>query len=111
MRFRGGGVGHSSTRAASDIFKTDRDELDIVSQQARKEPQTHRSIVTDDSDDDGIMVEDDMEAENLDGEIEGDVDEEGQVSDSEVVDYGYELESCSDEEENDDSDVGEEDDY
>jgi hypothetical protein len=110
MRFRGGGVGHLSTRAASDIFKNDRDELDIPSQGARKEPPTHPNTVTDE--DDG-MVEDDMNAENLDGELEREiedkVDEEVQLSDSEVVDYGYELESDSDEED-DDREVGEEDD-
>ena len=30
MRFRGGGVGHRSTREATDHFKTDRDKLDIL---------------------------------------------------------------------------------
>jgi hypothetical protein len=29
MRFRGGGVGHKSTRAATDLFKNDRDALDL----------------------------------------------------------------------------------
>jgi hypothetical protein len=28
MRFRGGGVGHKSTREATDFFKKDRDHLD-----------------------------------------------------------------------------------
>ena len=28
MRFRGGGVGHKSTREATDFFKNDRDRLD-----------------------------------------------------------------------------------
>ena len=28
MRFRGGGVGHKSTRDAANFFKTDRDPLD-----------------------------------------------------------------------------------
>jgi hypothetical protein len=30
MRFRGGGIGHRSTREATDHFKTDRDKLDIL---------------------------------------------------------------------------------
>jgi hypothetical protein len=30
MRFRGGGVGHKSTREATDFFKQDRDQMDIV---------------------------------------------------------------------------------
>lgn len=31
MRFRGGGVGHKSTREATDFFKKDRDQLDMKS--------------------------------------------------------------------------------
>lgn len=30
MRFRGGGVGHKSTRQATDFFKKDRDRLDMT---------------------------------------------------------------------------------
>ena len=33
MRFRGGGVGHTSTRAATKVFKADRDVLDMKSGQ------------------------------------------------------------------------------
>jgi len=29
MRFRGGGVGHKSTREATNLFKMDRDRLDV----------------------------------------------------------------------------------
>jgi hypothetical protein len=32
MRFRGGGVGHKSTREATDFFKKDRDHLDVPRQ-------------------------------------------------------------------------------
>lgn len=32
MRFRGGGVGHKSTREATDFFKRDRDPLDVPRQ-------------------------------------------------------------------------------
>ena len=64
------------------------------------------------TDEDNGMVD---EADNLDEELErgveleGDVDEEGQLSHSEVFDYRYELESSSDEEEDDDSNFGKED--
>ena len=95
MRFRGGGVGHSSSRAASDNFKNDQDDLDIISQ-----PQTHPN--TKEDDDIPVKEDVDMNLENLDGERDMDevVDEEDQLSDSELVDYGYELpvESSSDEE-------------
>ena len=115
MRFRGGGVGHSSTRAASDIFKNDRDELDITSQRALIELRSHSNM----EEDDGMPVDDgchklvdelknDMNIENLDGEgdIDEIVDEEGQLSDMELFDYGYKLpeESESSSEEDDDED-------
>ena len=125
MRFRGGGVGHSSTRAGSDSFKNDRDDLDTAFQRARKESQTHSNADEDDKNDrddldsnitfqqtrkelwtadeekgDSDDNEMSLNTDILDGErdILGDVDEEGQLSDSEVVDYGYELESDLDEE-------------
>ena len=44
MRFRGGGVGHKSTREATDSFKKDRDQLDIKSNM-------------EDVEDDGVMPE------------------------------------------------------
>ena len=107
MCFRGGSIGHSSTRAATDIFKDDRDDLDIVSQRRRKEPQTDLNA----EEDDGVDV-DEMSTEILDGErdTEAVIDEEGQLSDSELVDYGYEPEIESDDEEvDDDREAGEED--
>jgi hypothetical protein len=103
MRFRGGGVGHVSTRSATDTFKTDRDDLDIESQQSRK----NQPI----SEDDGLNG-DELCEEGLERDIEvgeGEVDEEEWLSDSEVVDYGYELESDSDEEGEEDMEVHEED--
>lgn len=99
MRFRGGGVGHTSTRDATDILKTDRDELDRRSQQARR---------------DTITVEDeDISDEEMNGNEPA--DREGELSESELFDYGYEPEIESDEdeeepEEEEDRDVGEEDD-
>ncbi|KAF8810798.1 hypothetical protein BYT27DRAFT_7253415 [Phlegmacium glaucopus] len=101
MRFRGGGVGHLSTRAATDIFKNDRDSLDKKSQQSRKEPNMEE---------DG---EDEMDTADSGGESEREeVDEEGQVSESELFDYGYQLESESEEEEEEEEEreAGEEDD-
>ena len=110
MHFHGGGVRHSSTRAVTDTFKGDQDDLDIKSQQAWKESSTHLNV-----DEDEGMCDDEMSAEFSDGEneIEEDaVDKEGQLSESELVDYGYEPESDSDEEEEEDNDreAGEEDD-
>jgi hypothetical protein len=103
MRFRGGGVGHLSTRAATDTFKDDRDGLDIKSQQARREPGTSSHQNVDDPEDNGVDDNDsEMNAENSDGDLERDiegVDEDGQLSDSELFDYGYEPESESESDE------------
>jgi hypothetical protein len=38
MRFRGGGVGHKSTREATNSFMMDRDKLDLVAQGEEMEP-------------------------------------------------------------------------
>ena len=73
MRFHGGSVGHSSSQAATDTFKNDHDELDIVLLQARKVQQTHSDMEVGDSvdtlvDDDGVFLDDGEE------EMEGDVE-------------------------------------
>ena len=42
MRFRGGGVGHKSTRDATNFFKSDRDPLDlepVLSESEEEEPE------------------------------------------------------------------------
>jgi hypothetical protein len=127
MRFRGGGVGHMSTRAATDVFKTDRDDLDKQSRQARREASNvedeeetgdeemngNESVRPPNIDD----IETIIEGANVEDEVE--IDQEGELSESELIDYGYEPEIESDEdededeeepEEGEDRDVGEEDD-
>lgn len=90
MRFRGGGVGHTSTRAATDVFKKDRDTLDLKSYQARQ-------IFSD------VENEDCMSAdEDSDERVEVD---EGELSESELLDYGYGQGSDSEEEEGQEEDV------
>lgn len=102
MRFRGGGIGHSSTRAATEILKNDRDELDLSSHQDRTQ-----------TDMDGVAAEDDrleMVEDILEGhEGEGDIEPEAELSDSELVDYGYVREIESDEESEEKDESGEED--
>jgi hypothetical protein len=68
MRFRGGGVGHKSTREATDFFKNDRDGLDKLA-----------------VDDDGEM------------ESEEELELEHEIDEDEEDDYGYTgLESDTD---------------
>lgn len=121
MRFRGGGVGHTSTRDATDILKTDRDELDRRSQQARRDVIT---VEDEDISDEEMNGNEPARRSNLDIEAmieganvedEGEIDWEGELSESESIDYRYEPEIESDEdeeepEEEEDRDVGEEDD-
>ena len=122
MRFRGGGVGHTSTRAATDAFKTDRNDLDRQSRQARNEASNvEEEEEIGDEEMNGnesarpsnIDIERIIEGANAEDEVE--IDEEGELSESELIDYGYEPEIESDEdeeepEEEEDRDVGEEDD-
>lgn len=68
MRFRGAGVGHKSTREATDFFRQDRDQLDVRS--------------TTDSDDNTSDLEEERDVDDEDSEI--DEDAEG--------DYGYTYE-------------------
>ena len=84
MRFRGGGVGHKSTREATDCFKNDRDKLDLRI----------------DINDDEVLAED-LEPEPSEKEIGEDEEE----------DYGYTAisESPSDSEVDDTTPVDEDD--
>lgn len=77
MRFRGGGVGHKSTRAATDFFKNDRDPLDL-------------KVSDSDLDEEEIAVE----------EIEGDAN----PGSDEENDYGYNLREIPDFESDQDED-------
>ena len=154
MRFRGGGVGHTSTRAAMNAFKADRDVLDMKSGQnpgaltapepfnvEDRDDEDMADIVEDMADRVEDMAEDIVEntaedivedtaevmaenmaevmaevmAEDFLVEAEAEIDDEGDLSDSELVDYGYELGDSDSEEdgagdEEDDDERGEEDD-
>jgi len=67
MCFRGGGVGHKSTREATDFFKQDRDRLDV------------QSTATSDLEIDGEAAENENNSEGDDSGIDEDVED----------DYGY----------------------
>lgn len=75
MRFRGGGVGHTSTRAATDRFLQDRDQLDL---------RDYDAMVLDQ---DASEVESDSEGSNgdCDDGRDGDEDIGGGGNDSEVM--------------------------
>jgi hypothetical protein len=93
MRFRGGGVGHTSTRAATNTFKKDRDALDLKFRQRRaSQEQLPVSDVKQPED-----ADDCMSAEDSDDPVD-----EGQLSESELLDYGYGQGSDSEEEEGQD---------
>ena len=111
-----------STRAATDNFKTDRDDLDRQSWQAQNEASNveEEEEISDEEMNgnesarpSNIDVERIIKGANAEDKVE--IDEEGELSESELIDYGYEpeIESDKDEEEpeeEEDRDVGEEDD-
>jgi hypothetical protein len=72
LRFRGGGVGHKSTRAATDCFKKDRDRLDIINNDSESE-----ELNESDADDSEMLSDDEILDEDHDEEEEeSSVDEE-----------------------------------
>jgi hypothetical protein len=109
MRFRGGGIGHTSTRAETEAFKTDRDELDEQSRKDRKDT-LHTEGEKESGDEE---MGDDLPSIDI---IEG-KDEAGEGADEEgeLMDYGYEPEVESDEdsdnEDEEDRETEEEEDY
>jgi hypothetical protein len=96
MRFHGGGVGHKSTRSATDQFLTDRDTLDeeYTAGQQEKAENLQESKV-------GCPVDEDCEPNEPDGDPES-TDNDSYGSDEEF-DYGYAQRVSDDEseEEND----------
>lgn len=85
MRFRGGGVGHTSVRKATDSFYQDRDALD-------KKSVRSQALEEEDVDED---------VEDLNDEEHEDAD--GDLSETELEQYGY----CSEEEEEEEAEEGE----
>jgi hypothetical protein len=79
MRFRGGGVGHKSTREACNFFKKDRDRLDVMEQ----------NVLPVDNDQEGSESEMDLEEHH-------DVDE---VDEDEEENFGYVREGSDDDSE------------
>jgi len=80
MRFRGGGVGHKTSRHASDKFLSDRDPLDSRGRRGKgSEAETDTS-----SDPGGVIPEDD----GTNGDTVGEEGEDQRREDEEL-DYGY----------------------
>lgn len=122
MRYRGGGVGHTSTREATDWFLKDRDLLDTASERARAAESQNTPMDADQDNGEGdeeFRHEQDrneseggetQERETFDkehgesGSMNGDeeVNEHEEVDEEEIdeeIDYGYVLyEEGSDEE-------------
>ena len=79
MRFRGGGVGHKSTRDATNLFKTDRDSLDYDRHRASIDSDVeNKSETTDATSGESEEADSNRDPEDCHGKSD---DEEG--------DYGY----------------------
>ena len=103
MRFRGGGVGHAATRAATDAFKTDRDDLDIQSQEARNEAfnlEQEEEMAEEELNENEMVRGPNIDIDAIPDGAEDDIEEEeGELSEGELLDYSYEREIDSDDEE------------
>lgn len=88
MRYRGGGVGHKSTREATDFFKNDRDRLDIKrrgwEQPANREEE---QVINEDS---GGQVEDGSENMMAPGDDHYTEQDGGTVDRNQGGDQGHE---------------------
>ena len=80
MRFRGGGVGHKSTRVTTNFFMRDRDRLDTKATQTESKASLLNNDMTQ------AIEQDDDDDEPVDG---GAVGEELAVNEEEEEDYGY----------------------
>jgi len=114
MRFRGGGVGHAATRAATDTFKTDRDDLDIQSREARNEAfnlEQEEEMAEEELNENEMARGPNIDIDAIPDGAEDDIEEEeGELSEGELLDYSYEREIDSDDEEEGEEDDREEDD-
>lgn len=100
MRFRGGGVGHKTTREATDSFKRDRDPLD---DQATRAGFNDSDESDSEPDGDETRIQDgEIREEPDDGEIQE--EEEDEKIQEEEEDYGYTREE-SEESDTDDDDA------
>lgn len=115
MRHRGGGVGHTSTREATDWFLSDRDQLDTASKRVReaKSMESPSPIPNEGSEDEDNQSQD--EEEEFEGELEernrdnvageGDKHETVQeIEDEEIdeeMDFGYAVDEEQELEESD----------
>ena len=80
MRFRGGGVGHKSTREATDFFKRDRDPLDVPRQANTNDEENTEEWeeIEDDADEDPGSDEDEYFGPEDDGAaVDPDMEELG----------------------------------
>ncbi|KAG1811133.1 uncharacterized protein BJ212DRAFT_1579186 [Suillus subaureus] len=132
MRFRGGGVGHKSTRSATQIFRNDHDPLDCVAPGDNADSEEDEEASDSEEDEEASEGDEEGAAEgDEEGAAEGAIDEgiidqdEDEVGESEMEEFGYggldqeeddtdsdEDDSSSDNEDNDsdlDNDLGPED--
>jgi hypothetical protein len=89
MRFRGGGVGHKSTREATDFFRKDRDRLDTAQSNipengedsSKQEELEMEDDLDEDEEEDFGYVRDESEESEVENEPEGDLAAEDEDDD------------------------------
>ena len=105
MRYRGGGVGHLTTRAATDFFKTDRHPLDHHTGTGIQQPQANIELdgVDLNSTEDLVSGGEDSVGSDEDDEPEG----SGEESDSEQEEAEDEEEKSDEDSDSEDGEVDE----
>jgi hypothetical protein len=105
MRFRGGGVGHKSTREASNFFKNDRDQLDVPGTATQPYEQEDAEM---EGDPEEPIDEVDEDEEQDFGYVreESDVSEGELAVDDEDVDFGPEDDGALDPDQDITSELG-----
>jgi hypothetical protein len=104
MHFRGGGVGHNTTRRATDHFRNDRDGLDSTAQP----PAADFELGPDSSDHKPEEGKENGHAEGVDDEM-ADNDMADDDNCEEERDFGY-ADDLVQQEEDEDSEIGEDED-
>jgi hypothetical protein len=89
MRYRGGGVGHTSTREATNRFLEDRHPTDIA--RVDDEPETEAPLQMDEDEDEDEIEEDGNDDEEEDygyggaGDMDEDEDELEQITEEDIL--------------------------
>lgn len=121
MRYRGGGVGHKSTRDATNKFLTDRDILDIptttgtadedadLDEDIQIGEEGEEVVITDGHSGENVVAGDEEKEPDPNEDNDESEDDDSEAEFEEEFDYGLPGEDGSDNEDNEEADEADED--